>query len=241
MELTMQWIPPINPKRYHLEQLLAARGITLDWLNSGDSDPFAPANVARYSIVAASKIVPFHYRDAITDSPEILGWLKELVDHAREVQAERGSPVASVTQGRSLLLLGPTGTGKTHQTYGAIRELALTGVAATWMVTTAADMYAALRPRHGIDSEAEFRRYRDASVLLLDDLGAERKPTEFTEEINFRLINWRYENHKPTLITSNLVPKEIGARLGDRVTSRLIEMCQRVVFVGPDRRRGEAA
>jgi DNA replication protein DnaC len=38
-----------------------------------------------------------------------------------------------------------------------------------------------------------------------------------------------------------LVPKEISARLGDRVTSRLIEMCQRVVFAGPDRRRGEAA
>ena len=102
-------------------------------------------------------------------------------------------------------------------------------------------MYAALRPRHGIDSEAEFRRYRDASILLLDDLGAERKPTEFTEEINFRLINWRYENHKPTLITSNLVPKEIAERLGDRVTSRLIEMCEPVVFKGPDRRRGEAA
>jgi len=237
----MQWTPPINPKRYHLEQLLAARGVTLDWLNSGDSDPFSPANIARHSLVTASKIVPFHYRAAVTDSPEILAWLQEVVEQAREVQAERGAPVASVTQGRSLLLLGPTGTGKTHQTYGAIRDLALTGVAATWVVTTAADMYAALRPRHGIDSEAEFRRYRDASILLLDDLGAERKPTEFTEEINFRLINWRYENHKPTLITSNLVPKEISDRLGDRVTSRLIEMCQRVVFKGPDRRRGEAA
>lgn len=237
----MQWIPPINPKRYHLEQLLAARGVSLDWLNSGDSDPYSRANVARYSLVAASKIVPFHYRAAITDSPEILAWLTELVDHAREAQAERGAPVASIAQGRSLLLLGPTGTGKTHQTYGAIRELAITGVAANWVVTTAADMYAALRPRHGIDSEAEFRRYRDASILLLDDLGAERKPTEFTEEINFRLINWRYENHKPTLITSNLVPKEISERLGDRVTSRLIEMCERVVFKGPDRRRGEAA
>lgn len=120
-------------------------------------------------------------------------------------------------------------------------RLAITGVAATWVVTTAADMYGALRPRHGIDSEAEFRRYRNASVLLVDDLGAERKPTEFTEEINFRLVNWRYENHMPTLITSNLVPKELAGRLGDRVTSRLIEMCQRIVLAGPDRRRGEAA
>ncbi|MFD1277381.1 ATP-binding protein [Streptomyces kaempferi] len=215
----MQWTPAINPKRFHLEQLLAVRGVSLDWLNSGDTDPYCAANVARFSFVAADKVIPFHYRGAIADSPEILAWLQELADQAREVQAERGAPVAAVNHGRSLLLLGPTGTGKTHQAYGAIRDLALAGVAARWVVTTAADLYAALRPRHGIDSEAEFRRYRDASVLLLDDLGAERKPTEFTEEINFRLINWRYENHLPTLITSNLVPKEIGARLGDRVTS----------------------
>lgn len=237
----MQWIPPINPKRYHLEELLAARGINLDWLNSDDLDPHSPANIARYSITKAAEVIPFHYRNATVDSPEVLSWLAELIVQARDDQAGRGAPTAAITHGRSLLLLGPTGTGKTHQAYGAIRELAVTGVAATWVVTTAADMYAALRPRHGIDSEAEFRRYRNASILLVDDLGAERKPTEFTEEVNFRLINWRYEHQLPTLITSNLVPKEISERLGDRVTSRLIEMCQRVVFKGPDRRRGEAA
>ncbi|MFD9070565.1 ATP-binding protein [Streptomyces lasiicapitis] len=237
----MQWIPPINPKRYHLEQLLAARGVTLDWLNSGDTDTFHPANVARYSITEAAKTIPFKFQDATADSPDIQAWLKELVTTARENQADRGAPVASVFQGRSLLLLGPTGTGKTHQAYGAIRELAITGVVACWITTTTADLYAALRPRHGIDSEAEFRRFRDARILLIDDLGADRKPTEFTEEVNFRLINHRYEHHLPTLITSNLLPKEISDRLGDRVTSRLIEMCQRVVFTGPDRRRGEAA
>lgn len=237
----MQWIPPINPKRFHLERLLAARGVDLDWLNSGDTDPHSPANIARHSITQAAEVIPFHYRDAITDSPEVLAWLGEIIAQAREAQAGRGAPVAAVHHGRSLLLLGPTGTGKTYQAYGAIRELAITGVAASWSITTAADMYAALRPRHGVDSEAEFRRYRNASILLVDDLGAERKPTEFTEEVNFRLINWRYERRLPTLITSNLVPKEIGARLGDRVTSRLIEMCQRVVFTGPDRRRSEAA
>ena len=237
----MQWIPPINPKRYHLEKLLAARGVSVEWLNSGDTDTFHPANVARYSITEAAKTIPAHYSAATADSPEIQTWLKELVTTARADQAERGAPLASVFQGRSLLLLGPTGTGKTHQAYGAIRELAITGVAARWVSTTTADLYAALRPRHGIDSEAEFRRYRDARILLIDDLGADRKPTEFTEEVNFRLINHRYEHRMPTLITSNLLPKEIAERLGDRVTSRLIEMCERVVFAGPDRRRGEAA
>ena len=50
------------------QPLLAARGISLDWLNSGDTDPYEPANVARYSIVKAAEIIPFHYRGAIVDS-----------------------------------------------------------------------------------------------------------------------------------------------------------------------------
>lgn len=237
----MQWIPPFDPKRYHLEQLLAARGIDPAWLGSGDTDTFHPANVARYSITEAAKIIPFKFQDAAVDSPDIQAWLKELITQARAEQSDRGNPLATVIHGRSLLLLGPTGAGKTHQAYGAIRELAITGVAARWVVTTAADMYAALRPRHGIDSEAEFRRYRDARILLVDDMGADRTPTEFVEEVNFRLINHRYEHHLPTLLTSNLLRPELAARLGDRVTSRLVEMCQPVVFDGPDRRRGEAA
>lgn len=237
----MQWIPPFDPKRFHLEQLLAARGVSADWLNSGDVDTFHPANIARYSIVEAEKIIPFKFRDTMADSPDIQDWLQEIVAQARTEQSARGNPLATVIHGRSLLLLGPTGAGKTHQAYGAIRELAITGVAARWVVTTAADMYGALRPRHGVDSETEFRRYRDARILFVDDLGADRTPTEFVEEVNFRLINHRYEHHLPTLLTSNLLRPELAARLGDRVTSRLIEMCHPVVFEGPDRRRGEAA
>jgi DNA replication protein DnaC len=239
--INVQWIPPFDPKRYHLEPLLKARGIDPAWLADDSLDTFSPPNIARYSITKAADVIPFRYQTAIVDQADVLNWCIHLADRAHADQKANRSAIATIRRGRSLLLLGLTGTGKTHQAYASIRELAITGAAATWAVTTAADLYAALRPRHGIDSEAEFRRYRDASILLVDDLGAERKPTEFTEEINFRLINWRYEHQLPTLITSNLLPKEISARLGDRVTSRLIEMCQRIVIEGPDRRRGEAA
>ncbi|MFI9598875.1 ATP-binding protein [Streptomyces sp. NPDC052043] len=236
----MQPIPPIDPKQYHLEKLLAARGIDLQWLNSEDDGPYSAPNLARWSILEAAKVIPFHYAAAVADHPDVLRWVAELKASALEQQRTRGSAIASVEHGRSLVLLGPTGTGKTYQAYAAIRELAITGVSARWVVTTAADMYAALRPRHGIDSESEFRRYRSASILLVDDLGAS-KVTEFTEEVNFRLINWRYENHLPTLFTSNALPKELTERLGGRVTSRLSEMCQRIPVMGSDRRRGDAA
>jgi DNA replication protein DnaC len=233
----MQYIPPANLRGHNIEPLLANRGLTVEWFNTHDFDPHSTANVARSTYAETMAKVPFHYRSAVASLPQLHAWIDTLVADAKEEQAERSGVIASVIHGPSLLLLGVTGVGKTYEAYGAMRELAVTGVYAQWQVTTAADLYAALRPRHGIDSEAEFRKYRGARLLLVDDLGAERKPTEFTEEVNFRLINWRYENHLPTLFTSNVGAKELVERLGDRVTSRLAEMCQRVAIKGNDRRR----
>ncbi|MFD5294738.1 ATP-binding protein [Streptomyces mutabilis] len=236
----MQYIPPSTLRGQDLAPLLAARGHAPDWIQLHDWDPHSPQNVARNTYAENSAKIPFHYRSAVPSLPELRAWIDTLVADAKVMQAERKGPIASVIHGPSLLLLGQTGVGKTHEAYGAMRELSVSGVYAQWQVTTAADLYAALRPRHGIDSEAEFRKYRDARLLLVDDLGTERKPTEFTEEINFRLINHRYEHHLPTLITSNLRPKELTERLGDRVVGRLAEMCQRIPMEGTDRRRKAA-
>ncbi|MFG3046304.1 ATP-binding protein [Streptomyces sp. NPDC048241] len=233
----MHYIPPNNLRGHDLTPLLAARGLHPDWLAVNDFDPHSPQNIARYTYLRTAELVPFHYRTAVPELPELRAWIDTLVLTAREAQAERGGPIASVVNGPSLLLLGQTGVGKTYEVYGAMRELAITGVHAQWQATTSADLYAALRPRHGIDSEAEFRKYRDSPLLLVDDLGTERKPTEFTEEVNFRLINYRYERHMPTLITSNADAGTLRERLGDRVTSRLREMCDRVAIKGNDRRR----
>lgn len=238
----MQWTPPLNPKRYHLEELLAARGVSLEWLNSGDSDPYTPANIARYSIVEAAKLIPAHYRAASVDSPEIRAWLLELVTSARTDQAERNAPVASVFEGRSLLLLGPTGTGKTHQAYGAVRALLTRGVRLRWEATTSADLHARLRPRAGHDAERDLQTLARCPLLLLDDLGA-AKTSEWTEELTYRLINHRYEHMLPTLITTNLPTAELRTALGDRVASRLAEMCRGGVLLlhGDDRRKGGVA
>ncbi|MFE7395689.1 ATP-binding protein [Streptomyces sp. NPDC057557] len=236
----MQWTPPYDPAKHGLLPLLARQGRTANWFNTDDGDPYGEPNVARWSSHRTAKTIPFIYRRAVAERPEISNWLNTLTAEARKQQAQRGAPVASVGRGPSLLLLGPTGVGKTYEAHAAIRELAITGVVARWTVTTAADLYAKLRVRHGVDSEAEFQKYATSTILLIDDLGA-AKISEFTEDINFRLINHRYENALPTLFTSNVLPKELTARLGDRVASRLNEMCQPVVITGPDRRRAVAA
>lgn len=178
------------------------------------------------------KNLPARFRDAVANEPEVVKWVKAVVQTALDARRQ----VPRILSGPSLLLLGPTGTGKTFQAYGAIRALSMSGVGVSWMVVTAADFYASLRPRPGVDSESEFRKVADIDLLVLDDLGA-AKDSEWNEEINYRLINHRYEQELPTIITTNVPPRQLSEKLGERVTSRLIEMCARVVLRGPDRRQ----
>lgn len=232
----MDLAPAVDFSRDNFAALLEERGLTTDQVNARDGDPYSEMNLIRRAIIQARTAVPFIYRNAVATLPEARTWITDLVDDARAQQKRHDAITPAINRGRSLLLLGPTGVGKTHQAYGTLRRLAITGASNIWIATSSADLYAALRPRAGVDSETEFRRFAHARMLLVDDLGA-AKSSEWTEEINFRLVNHRYENQLPTLLTSNVLPKQLADRLGDRVASRLTEMCDRAVITGTDRRR----
>lgn len=93
-------------------------------------------------------------------------------------------------------------------------------------------------------------------LLVLDDLGTEN-PTEWAVERIYSIINQRYNAEKPVIVTSNFKLREIARRLnnpkstyktkkeseedfqsvtGDRIVSRLAQMCTRVELKGADRR-----
>lgn len=178
--------------------------------------------------------IPARYADALADAQGILAWLAgDILPNA--VRDRR--VVASVSTGPSLLLLGGTGTGKTWQSYGVLRGLWALGLYGRMTLVSAPDLYARMRPRHGIDTEAEFSIFADAQLLIVDDLGA-AKGSEWTEEVNYRLVNHRYECARPTIFTSNLGARDLAAALGERVSSRLNEMAARVTLKGRDRRYG---
>lgn len=196
--------------------------------------------VQRDVIVAATyERIPVLFAGATASHPGIIGWANTLI---REARAKARMPGADyVTTGPSLLITGPVGTGKTYQAYAALRMLADASVHAGWEFWAAADLYASQRPREHGDAETEFRRVRAARVLVLDDIGT-GKVSEATEDINYRLLNYRAEHQLPTIFTSNLLPRELPGRLGQRVASRLTEMTTPVPMTGPDRRiRREAA
>ncbi|MDT0493132.1 ATP-binding protein [Streptomyces griseus] len=209
-----------------LGAILTQRGI------GPDATAHEPPSEPVTALELADARIPARYRRALTDHPQVTAWADEIARAGRPGPA--GAP--GISEGSSLLIAGPTGTGKTHQAYGAIRGLLAAGVRLRWEAVTAADLYARLRPRSGFDSERELQALAKCPLLLLDDLGA-AKTSEWTEELTYRLINHRYERMLPTLITTNLPTPELRTALGDRVASRLAEMTERVILTGPDRRR----
>ncbi|CAL9348990.1 hypothetical protein SUDANB1_00422 [Streptomyces sp. enrichment culture] len=187
---------------------------------------------AEFAVNRWKTAVPYRYQDATATHPEVTAW----ADRAAVDYRDAGF----------LVLTGSIGTGKTHQAYGALRRIAEAGPRRFEMIaTTAPDLYGRLRPG-GSDkgTEHELKRLCRIPLLLLDDLGTE-KLSEWTEEATYRLVNERYNECLPLIVTTNFLVRaatpgapDLVTRLGDRLASRLAQTATVVHLDGPDLRRG---
>ena len=106
---------------------------------------------------------------------------------------------------RLLLLYGGHGNGKTHLAYAAAVLRHNRGENVKYSIF--AKMF--LRMSHamngsGHESVADIiSEMSECDFLVLDDLGA-YKDSEWKDEVTETIINYRYENRLPTLITTNL-------------------------------------
>lgn len=128
-------------------------------------------------------------------------------------------------EGRSLLLLGNVGTGKTHLA-AAIADQVITQQGCTALYRT---VYGILQYVKGsFDRESEynesdaFAAFIEPNLLIIDEVGA-TKTTEFEQQTLFNIVNGRYEQQIPTIVISNLMPEELVIALGERCVDRLRE------------------
>ena len=150
-----------------------------------------------------------------------------------------------------LYLYGPPGTGKTHAAAALLRAAWFDehgeDDAKQWCLSWA--MWAntallleglrrAMRSKQP-ETEEQIDHLCRAPLAVLDDLGSE-KPSEWVADRLYVVIQHRYDNDLPVVVTSNLSVGEIGERIGARIASRLVEMCQQIELGGPDRRLGAA-
>lgn len=128
--------------------------------------------------------------------------------------------------GRSMMLLGQVGTGKTHLAAGilqqVIRDYASQGLHGRY--TTAGTIIRSVKETFGSRDRTESQVYADLiapHLLVIDEVGVQHG-TDFERTVLFEVINGRYEQlKKPTIVVSNLGLSELRNCLGDRAVDRL--------------------
>lgn len=168
-------------------------------------------------------------------SPSIRNLLKKNVEHV-EVEDESGQKMTKRLVSRGLFLYGITGSGKTHALY-AIRK-ALGGKCSNvenWveLLSEVKDrMGQGKSAKHVIDSITENR------YVFIDDVGAE-KQTEWVQETLYLIIDRCYRFERTLFISTNLSIADFSAKYGDRLVSRIAEMCDMHEMESVDRRVNE--
>ena len=162
-----------------------------------------------------------------------------------------------------LLVIGTIGVGKTHLAVGMIKELVL-GKGIACLFYDYRELLKQIQNSYNDSVKTTeldvLRPVFETEVLVLDELGAVR-PTEWVWDTVSLILNTRYNDNRTTIITTNYpnLPERdrlgghvsssspaaakyaaeretLGDRIGDRMRSRLLEMCRIVTMEGQDYR-----
>lgn len=134
-----------------------------------------------------------------------------------------------------LLLQGGFGCGKTHLA-AAIANFTV-GIGVPTLFITVPDLLDALRFAYDDPEstfEQRFEEIRTAPLLIMDDFGTQNA-TSWAQEKLFQILNYRYINHLPLVVTTNLLLEQIEGRIRSRLEDP--ELVTRVFIQAPDYRR----
>ncbi|MGF1572820.1 MAG: ATP-binding protein [Sumerlaeia bacterium] len=127
---------------------------------------------------------------------------------------------------RGIVLHGGTGAGKTHLAVGILKEIINRGYTGVYYNVTELlnDLRSSYSKESDLTEQTLLERIHAADIVVFDDVGAEA-PSNWVLDRLYLMFNRRYENAKPVIITTNCTRGELKERVGERITSRLYEMC----------------
>jgi DNA replication protein DnaC len=204
----------------------------------------------------AAAHIPERYRHYDLDGYEIIRGADSSLGRAHLTARTFVEAYPVDTAGKGLLFTGSIGVGKTHLAVGVLRRLVrdrgVKGLFCDYreLLKNIQNSY---NPQVSTTELELLKPVFAAEVLVLDDLGAQ-KPNEWVWDTVALILNTRYNDKQTTIITTNYpdLPagggglsdperaareQTLGDRIGDRMRSRLAEMCVRVEMKGEDFRQ----
>ena len=129
---------------------------------------------------------------------------------------EFGKALMQRQEPESLYIVGDIGTGKTFLSSCLCADLMRKGKRIMWrnMSEILREIRACFNGKQTNEVET-IRGFISPPVLVLDDLGKER-PTEWAVEQLFSIINGRYDEGKPLIVTTNYGSEDLVKRLTPR-------------------------
>ena len=132
-----------------------------------------------------------------------------------------------------LLFMGGYGCGKTHLAAAIAHARLARGDSALFIVVPDLLDYlrATFRPNSPVGYDERFEAIRQATLLILDDLGAQAS-TPWAQEKLYQIFNYRYNLRLPTVITTNQSLDEMEMRVRSRLSDPAL--VQIVPILAPD-------
>ena len=158
----------------------------------------------------------------------------QLAGKAHEIAKEYAENFGRETT-NGLMLYGKAGSGKTHLAVSIARHI-IEKKQIQVRFARIVDLLSEIRKtfddneQYRTENESELiQRYTSTPLLIIDDLGAE-KTTDWVRQILYQIIDERWIEQKPIIVTSNLNLEELEARFEERIASRVAGMCRLVEF-----------
>lgn len=137
----------------------------------------------------------------------------------------------------SVILLGPVGRGKTQFAFAMIREMFRRCPRVIWpRYFTSPELDSMLLEALKADGGDKYtiQDIGKQDLLFIDDFGRETNSDRIRRQY-FEIINMRYTNQIPTIISTNLTLEDIGRHMNEAIASRFQEW-QMIEFSGNDLR-----